>query len=107
LTYVTGASGPVGAVACARPDCLERPATLIPSFSDQRAIALDVGIPQIVQQTPLLAHQEKEAAARVMVLGVRLQVLGELPNAGGRKRNLDLGEPVSSQRVCTPRSACL
>ncbi len=26
-----------------------------------------------------------------MVLGVRLQMLRELPNAGGRKRDLDLG----------------
>jgi len=52
-----------------------------PELADKRAIALDVGIPQVVQQTPLLANQEEKAAARVMVLGMHLQVLGELPNA--------------------------
>jgi len=39
----------------------------------------------------LLANQEEKAAARVVVLGVRLQVLGELPDAGGGKRDLDFG----------------
>ena len=52
-----------------------------PELGDEGANALDVGVPQVVQQTPLLADQEKEAAARVVVLGVRLQVLGELPDA--------------------------
>src|SRR5437868_5539132 len=58
-------------------------------LGDQGAIALDVGVPQVVQQTPLLAHQEQEAAARVMVLGVRFQVLGELPDSCGGQRDLD------------------
>ena len=62
-----------------------------PELGDEGAIALHVGVPQVVQQTPLLADQEKEAAARVMVFGVRLQVLGELPDSRGVKRNLDLG----------------
>ena len=75
MTYVTG-KGPVGL----SPD---------PELAYERAITLDVGVPQVVQQTPLLAHQEEEAAARVMILGVRFQVLGELPDARGRKRDLD------------------
>ena len=62
-----------------------------PELADKGAITLDVGVLQVVQQTPLLANQEEKAAARVMVLGVRLQVLGELPDAGGRKRDLNLG----------------
>jgi hypothetical protein len=62
-----------------------------PELADQRAIALDVGVPQVVQQTPLLANQEEKAAARVMVLGVHFQVLGELPDARGGERDLDLG----------------
>ena len=56
---------------------------------DEGAIALDVGVPQVVQQTPLLADQEKEAAAGVMVFGVRLQVLRELPDASVRQRDLN------------------
>ncbi|MEA2656544.1 MAG: hypothetical protein QOI23_1909, partial [Chloroflexota bacterium] len=62
-----------------------------PELGDERAISLDVGVPQVVQQTPLLANQEKKAAARVVVLGVRFQVLGELPDAGCGQRDLNLG----------------
>src|SRR2546429_8447359 len=60
-------------------------------LGDEGAIALDVGVPQVVQQTPLLADQEKEAAARVVVFGVRLQVLGELLDARVRKGDLHFG----------------
>ena len=62
-----------------------------PELGDEGAVAPDVYVPQVVQQSPLLADQEKEAAARVVVLGVRLQVLGELPDTSGGQRNLDLG----------------
>jgi hypothetical protein len=62
-----------------------------PELRDEGAIALDVGVPQVVQQTPLLADQEKEAAAGVVVFGVRFQVLGELPDASGRQRDLYFG----------------
>src|SRR4029077_13664508 len=68
-----------------------RPLSPDPELADERAIALDVGVPQVVQQTPLLANQEEEAAARVVVLGVRFQVLGQLPDARGRERDLDFG----------------
>ena len=64
-----------------------------PELADEGPIALDVSVSQVVQQTPLLAHQEKEAAARVVVFGVRLQVLSELSNARGRKRYLDFRGP--------------
>src|SRR2546428_9834614 len=59
-------------------------------LGDEGAIALDVGVPQVVQQTPLLADQEEKATARVVVLGVLLQVLGQLPDPGRVKRDLDL-----------------
>src|SRR5947207_6051065 len=62
-----------------------------PELGDEGAVALDVGVPQVVEQSPLLADQEKEAAARVMVLGVRLQVLRELPYASCGQRDLDFG----------------
>ena len=62
-----------------------------PELADERAIALHVGVSQVVQQTPLLANQEEEAAARVVVLGVRLQVLCQLPDARRRECYLDLG----------------
>src|SRR6059036_482698 len=71
-----------------------------PELGDEGAVALDVGVPQVVEQSPLLADQEKEAAARVMVLGVRFQVLSELPDASGRQRDLDLGG--TGVLVCAP-----
>src|SRR5437773_10663898 len=62
-----------------------------PELGDEGAVALDVGVAQVVEQSPLLADQEKEAAARVMVLGVRLQVLCERPYASGGQRGLCFG----------------
>src|SRR5207248_9312722 len=73
---------------CARPASLSSPDS---ELGDEGAVALDVGVPQVVEQSPLLADQEKEAAARVVVLGMRLQVLGELPYAGGGQRDLHFG----------------
>ena len=73
-----------------------------PELGDEGAIALDVGVPQVVEQSPLLADQEKEAAAGVMVLGVRLQVLGELPDASVGQGDLNFGGssvPVSAPVV--------
>ena len=62
-----------------------------PELPDESAVALHVDVPQVVQQTPLLANQEQEAAAGVVVLGVNLQVLCELPDARVGERDLDLG----------------
>ena len=76
-----------------------RPLSPDPELGDEGAIALDVGVPQVVQQAPLFSDQEKEAAAGVMVFGVRLQVLGELPDASGRQRDLNFGG------TCVPISA--
>ncbi len=77
-----------------------------PELPDEGAVALHVDVPQVVQQTPLLANQEQEAAAGVVVLGVNLQVLCELPDARVRKRDLDLGRtgvllrsPVSGDQL--------
>src|SRR5438270_9257962 len=71
-----------------------------PELGDEGAIALHVGVPQVVQQAPLLTDQEKEAAARVVVLGVRLQVLRELPDPGRGQRDLDFGR--TRVRVTAP-----
>ena len=45
---------------CARPALFLSPDS---ELGDEGAIALDVGVPQVVEQSPLLADQEKEAAA--------------------------------------------
>src|SRR5919199_1725755 len=62
-----------------------------PQLRDERAVALDVVAAQVVQQPASLADQEQEPAPRVVVLLVRLQVLGELSDALGEDRHLDLG----------------
>src|SRR5207302_7348619 len=52
-------------------------------LGDEGAIALDVGVPQVVQQPPLLADQEKKATERVVVVGGGLQVRGGVADGGG------------------------
>src|SRR5262245_590887 len=47
-------------------------------FLDDGAIALDLGGFQIVEQSAPLAHHLEESAARVMVSGVNLEMLGEV-----------------------------
>ena len=58
---------------------------------DEGAIALHVIALQVVQQPPALAHQEEQAAPRVMVLLVRLQVLREPVDALREDGDLDFG----------------
>src|ERR671920_48404 len=58
---------------------------------DQRAVALDVLGPQVVQQASALADEEQQATTAVVVVLVLLQVLGEVLDALGQHRDLHLG----------------
>ena len=71
------------------PDGLAAEAELL----DERPIAVHVVPVEVVQQAPALAHEHQQAAARVVVLLVLAQVLGELVDAGREQRDLDLGRP--------------
>src|SRR5690349_16615359 len=58
---------------------------------DDRSVPFDVLPPQIVQQPAALADQHEEPTPGVMVLGVGLQVVGEIRDALAEQRDLYLG----------------
>ena len=59
-------------------------------LGDDGAVALDVVLRHIVQQTAALADHLEQAHTAVIVLLVHLQVLGELIDALGEDGDLDL-----------------
>src|SRR5919112_3614787 len=58
---------------------------------DQRAVAVDVGLGHVVQQSATLTDEEHQATTTVVVVLVLLQVLGQVCDAPGEDRDLDLG----------------
>jgi len=57
---------------------------------DQLAIPVPLGAAQVIEQTPALGHHFEEAAAGRMILGVGLQVFGQLPDPAGQQRDLNV-----------------
>lgn len=60
-------------------------------LADQRTVPADVAGTQIVEQAAALANQHQQAAARVEVLRVDLEVLGQLLDALGEQCDLHFG----------------
>src|SRR3546814_21010588 len=58
---------------------------------DQVQIALTIGGPEIVQQRATLVDEHQQAAARMVVLRVGLEMLGEVADALGEDRHRHLG----------------
>src|SRR5918998_490782 len=58
---------------------------------DQRTVALDVGVAQVVEQPTALADEQQQAATAVVVVLVLLEVLGEVADAVAEQRDLHLG----------------
>ncbi|VXC31423.1 hypothetical protein PLANTIT3_70096 [Plantibacter sp. T3] len=58
---------------------------------DQRAVALDVDGLEVAEEAATLSDQEQQATTRVVVVLVLLEVLGEVLDAAGHDRHLDLG----------------
>ena len=69
---------------------------------DDRAVALDVLLHEVVEQTTALADEQVEAAARVVVVRVGLEVLDEISDALGQDGDLDIS--VEGIRSSYPRS---
>src|SRR5689334_4906249 len=59
--------------------------------ADQAAVALDVGPLQVLEETATATDQGQKTATRVVVVLVELQVLGQVGDALGEHRDLDLG----------------
>ena len=60
-------------------------------LADQRAVALEILLLQVVQEAAAAADEHQQAAARVVIVLVLAQVLGEMVDARGEQRDLDLG----------------
>mgnify|MGYP002651947686 CR=1 FL=1 len=58
---------------------------------DQRTVALDVGALQVTQEAATTTDEQQQAAAAVVVVLVLAGVLGEVLDALGQQRDLDLG----------------
>src|SRR5581483_3304361 len=61
-----------------------------PQLLDQCAVPLQVALLQVLQEPPSPADELQEPAARIVVLRMRAQVLGQLVDAAGQQGNLDL-----------------
>ena len=68
-------------------------ATLLaePEVGDDLAVAIDVRLLEVVEKAATLADELEQATARMVVLLVGLEVLGEIGDALGDERDLDLG----------------
>src|SRR6218665_263634 len=62
-----------------------------PQALDQRAVARDVDVLEVAEETATLSDEQEEATTRVVVVLVLLQVLGEVLDPLGEGRNLHLG----------------
>src|SRR5262249_17223810 len=58
---------------------------------DERAVRLDVAALEVVQEAAALADELQQPAARMEILDVRLEMVGEHVDALGEERHLDLG----------------
>src|SRR3569833_1600230 len=58
---------------------------------DQREVTIAFGLAQIVEQRATLVDHHQQAAARVIVLRVSLEMLGQRLDAVGQDRDLNLG----------------
>lgn len=62
-----------------------------PEPGDETAVALNVVIPGVVEQSATLTDEHHQPSTRVVVALVRTQVLREVVDSLGENRDLDLG----------------
>src|ERR1035438_3971467 len=58
---------------------------------DDRAVSLDIVLPHVVEQTTTATDELHQPTPGVMITLVNLEVLGQVRDAGGEQRDLDLG----------------
>ena len=57
---------------------------------DHLPVAIALGSAQVIEQAPALGHHLEEAAARGVILGVGLEVFGQLRDPAGQQRDLNV-----------------
>jgi len=67
-----------------------RPSPPQPELGDDRPVALDVRALKVIEQPATLANQLKQAPPRIVIVGVRLEVVGEVIDPFAEDRDLDL-----------------
>src|SRR5690606_38126865 len=60
-------------------------------FFNQGAVRVRVAALEVVEQLATAADHAQQTTARMVVLGMRLEVAGELVDAGRQQSDLDLG----------------
>jgi hypothetical protein len=76
---------------CARAFAFKSDLVSEPQFLNQQAVRLDIGPPQIIQESATLAYHLQEAAATVVVFAVITEMIREVIDALGQDRYLNLG----------------
>src|SRR3954453_4780138 len=82
-----------GAVRERGPSGRTVPSSCLPAQTeplDERAVPVDVGLRQVVQQAAAPPDQQEQAPPAVVVVLVLLEVLGEVADPAGQHRDLDL-----------------
>src|SRR5580700_209630 len=59
--------------------------------TDDLPVSIEADALEVVEQAAALGHHAKEAATRVVVLHVGLEVFGQVADALGQQRDLNLG----------------
>ena len=62
-----------------------------PELRDQRQIAVAIRLAQVIEQRAALVDHHQQAAARMVVLRMALEMLGQVADALGQDRDLGLG----------------
>ena len=71
--------------------CLSEALFTQTQFLDDRAITHDVLLHQVVEKATTATDHFEKTTARVMILLMLLQVLGQIIDAAGQYRDLDFG----------------
>ena len=58
---------------------------------DDRPVAVDIGLGQVVQKVSSVTNHLKQTAAGMMIVRILLQMLGQLIDASSQDRDLDFG----------------
>jgi hypothetical protein len=89
------------------PDALSAPLFADSEFIDDGTIPLEVGLLEVIEKASPATDELQQAAAAVMILGVRLEVLSQVGNPAREERDLHfrrsriaLVSPILGDNVC-------